>query len=50
MQIRTPVVAGMFYSDKKNELKEFYLHKCGPDKNSKRKIENKIFGVICPHA
>jgi len=53
MQIRTPAVAGMFYPDEKNKLskliEECFLHPFGPEKNQK-KIEKKIFGVICPHA
>ena len=53
MQIRTPAVAGMFYPEEKNKLsnliEECFLHPFGPKKNPK-KINQKIFGVICPHA
>ncbi len=54
MQIRTPAVAGMFYPDEKNELKELvnkcFLHKFGPGKLPPTNIKKKIYGVICPHA
>jgi len=54
MHIRTPAVAGMFYSGEKKELKksikECFLHKFGPGKIPPIKTKKKIFGVICPHA
>lgn len=54
MHIRTPAVAGMFYSGEKKELKksirECFLHKFGPGKIPPIKTNKKIFGVICPHA
>ena len=54
MQIRTPAVAGMFYSGEKKELKksikDCFLHKFGPGKIPPSDIKKKIFGVICPHA
>jgi hypothetical protein len=54
MYIRTPAVAGMFYSSEKKELKktikECFLHKFGPGMIPPSKTRKKIFGVICPHA
>ncbi|EGG41917.1 hypothetical protein Nlim_1150 [Candidatus Nitrosarchaeum limnium SFB1] len=54
MQIRTPAVAGMFYSGEKKELKksinDCFLHKFGPGKIPPSDNKKKIFGVICPHA
>lgn len=54
MQVRTPAVAGMFYPSEKNKLtkliEDCFLHKFGPGKKPPKKLENKIFGVICPHA
>ena len=54
MQIRTPAVAGMFYSGEKKELKKSikgcFLSKFGPGKIPPSNSKKKIFGVICPHA
>jgi len=54
MQIRTPAVAGMFYSGEKKELKksikDCFLHKFGPGKIPPSDVKKKIFGIICPHA
>lgn len=54
MQIRTPAVAGMFYSGEKKELEESieecFLHKFGPGKLPPTESQGKVFGVICPHA
>lgn len=54
MQIRTPAVAGMFYPSEKNKLikliEDCFLHLLGPEKNPQKKAEEKIFGIICPHA
>jgi len=54
MQVRTPAVAGMFYPSEKNKLtkliEDCFLHPFGPGKKPPKKFENKIFGVICPHA
>jgi AmmeMemoRadiSam system protein B len=54
MQIRTPAVAGMFYPKEKQELKltikECFLHSYGPGKLPPPKTDEKILGVICPHA
>ena len=54
MQIRTPAVAGMFYSGEKKELEksitDCFLHKFGPGKTPPIEKNEKIFGVICPHA
>lgn len=53
MQVRTPAVAGMFYPQNENELKqiirECFLHEFGPGILPPAKPQ-KIFGVICPHA
>ena len=54
MQVRTPAVAGMFYPSEKNKLtkliEDCFLHKFGPCEKPPKKLESKIFGVICPHA
>jgi hypothetical protein len=54
MQVRTPAVAGMFYPDEKNQLKELihncFLHAFGPGKLPPTEIKKKIYGIICPHA
>lgn len=54
MQVRTPAVAGMFYPNQKNELKdlinECFLNSYGPGKLPPVNNQKKIFGVICPHA
>lgn len=54
MQVRTPAVAGMFYPNQKNELKdlikECFLNKFGPGRIPPINKQKKIFGVICPHA
>jgi len=51
--IREPVVAGQFYPERKDELKNMIRHcmdhKYGPGSNSKTS-NDKIFGIICPHA
>ena len=53
MLIREPVVAGQFYPDKKEELKNMikycFDHKYGPRKQIKESSEQ-VYGVICPHA
>ena len=54
MQIRTPAVAGMFYPEAKQELKttirDCFLHPYGPGKLPPSSEDEKILGVICPHA
>src|SRR5215467_10664833 len=54
MQIRTPAVAGMFYpetsKDLKSSIRNCFLHKYGPQKMPPSVDNQKIFGVICPHA
>ena len=54
MQIRTPAVAGMFYPQTQQELKttikDCFLHDYGPGKLPPSSGNEKIFGVICPHA
>ena len=51
--IRKPIVAGQFYPDKKEELQSMidfcFNHKFGPSTYSADPDE-KIFGIICPHA
>ena len=51
--IREPVVAGQFYPDDKKELKNMikfcFEHKFGPGTDS-IESNDKIFGVVCPHA
>jgi len=53
MLIREPVVAGQFYPDRKEELKNMikycFDHKYGPGKQIKESSEQ-IYGIICPHA
>jgi AmmeMemoRadiSam system protein B len=54
MQVRTPAVAGMFYPKEKEELRtvirDCFLHLLGPGKIPPTSSDEKIFGVICPHA
>ena len=54
MQIRTPAVAGMFYPKETHELKraihDCFLHPCGPGKTPPVENNEKILGVISPHA
>ena len=54
MQIRTPAVAGMFYPKETHELKsaihDCFLHPFGPGKTPPLENDEKILGVICPHA
>jgi hypothetical protein len=54
MQVRTPAVAGTFYPSEKIKLtkliEECFLHPFGPGKKPPKQFEDKIFGVICPHA
>lgn len=54
MQVRTPAVAGMFYPKEKNELKttihDCFLHHFGPGKIPPTPDNEKILGIISPHA
>lgn len=54
MQVRTPAVAGMFYPKEKNELKtaihDCFLHRFGPGKIPPISDNEKILGIISPHA
>ena len=54
MQIRTPAVAGMFYPNQTEKLKNLvndcFLHHFGPGKIPPTDYTKKIYGVICPHA
>lgn len=52
--IRRAVVEGQFYPDDKDELQSMirrsYEHKFGPGIQPPSNSDEKIFGVICPHA
>ena len=52
--LREPVVSGQFYPDKEADLekmiKNCYEHEYGPGNIGKIEPNEKIFGVVCPHA
>ena len=54
MEIRTPAVSGTFYPEDEKKLKnlihECFMHPIGPGKTSPTGSDEKIYGVICPHA
>ena len=54
MEIRTPAVSGTFYPENEKKLKnlihECFMHPIGPGKTSPTDSNEKIYGVICPHA
>ena len=54
MEIRTPAVSGTFYPENKKKLKNLihdcFMHPIGPGKTSPTDSDEKIYGVICPHA
>ena len=54
MEIRTPAVSGTFYPENgkklKNLIHECFMHPIGPGKTSPTDSDEKIYGVICPHA
>ena len=54
MEVRTPAVSGTFYPDDQKELKSLihdcFTHPIGPGKIPPTNSEQKIYGVICPHA
>ena len=54
MEVRTPAVSGTFYPSDEKELKnlihECFLHELGPGKIPPTDSDQKIYGVICPHA
>ena len=54
MEIRTPAVSGTFYPENEKKLKnlihECFMHPIGPGKISPTDSDEKIYGVICPHA
>ena len=54
MEVRTPAVSGTFYPGDEKELKnlihECFLHEFGPGKIPPTDSDQKIYGVICPHA
>ena len=53
MKVRTPAVAGAFYPDNSDDLRqsirECFLHRLGPGRLPPGETQ-KIFGIICPHA
>ena len=54
MEIRTPAVSGTFYPENEKKLKNLihdcFMHPIGPGKTSPTDSDEKIYGVICPHA
>ena len=54
MEVRTPAVSGTFYPDDQKELKSLihdcFMHTIGPGKMPPTGSEQKIYGMICPHA
>ena len=54
MEVRTPAVSGTFYPDDQQELKSLihdcFTHQIGPGKIPPTNSDQKIYGVICPHA
>ena len=54
MEVRTPAVSGTFYPDDEKELKSLihdcFIHPIGPGKIPTTDSNQKIYGVICPHA
>ena len=54
MEVRTPAVSGTFYPDDEKELKNMihdcFTHPIGPGKKPPTDSDQKIYGVICPHA
>ena len=54
MEVRTPAVSGTFYPDDEKELKSLindcFTHPIGPGKIPPTGSDQKIYGVICPHA
>ena len=54
MEVRTPAVSGTFYPDDEKELKSIirdcFTHTIGPGKIPPTDSDQKIYGVICPHA
>ena len=54
MEIRTPAVSGTFYPEDEKKLKNLihdcFMHPIGPGKTCPIESNEKIYGVICPHA
>jgi len=54
MEVRTPAVSGTFYPDDEKELRSLiddcFMHPIGPGKMPPTNSDQKIYGVICPHA
>ena len=52
--LREPVVSGQFYPDNQVDLEKMithcYKHEYGPGNISQMESNEKIFGVVCPHA
>ena len=54
MEVRDPAVSGTFYPGDEKELKTMihncFMHPVGPGKLPTTDTNQKIYGVICPHA
>ena len=54
MEVRTPAASGTFYPDDQKELKSLihdcFMHPICPGKMPPTGSEQKIYGMICPHA
>ena len=54
MEVREPAVSGTFYPEDEKELKtmihDCFMHPVGPGKIPRTDTDQKIYGVICPHA
>ena len=54
MEVREPAVSGTFYPGDERELKSIihdcFMHPVGPGKIPPTDTDQKIYGVICPHA
>ena len=54
MEVREPAVSGTFYPDDEKELRSLiddcFMHPIGPGKMPPTDSDQKIYGVICPHA
>ena len=54
MEVRTPAVSGTFYPDDEKELRSLiddcFMHPIGPGKMPPTDSDQKIYGVVCPHA
>jgi len=54
VDVREPAVSGTFYPEDEKELKtmihDCFMHPVGPGKIPRTDTDQKIYGVICPHA